>query len=484
MARSRAAGKCGIMIGMPTAEAQALAGRLKGSAFEADDPIADRESLDRLASWCQRFSPLVNLESSERPESLYLDITGCAHLWGGEEGLATGLLEELSHYHLIARISIADTFGAAWGVAHYSSSKSTPRQQWIDQLTSDFFVVSSEETYSTLKWLPIEALRLPIVMIQTLHELGIYRIEQIEELSRECVIARFSPELLLRLDQAMGRAREILVPKDPPLEGEASWIFEYSVTHTAAVLDITNRLLRSLVGELRLGWGITLLDVLIRHELSDGALPVRQIPIGLCRPSARPDHILGLVQLALERTRLDGPVAEVRIQIKGSAPLEIFQGELFTSDRDQPDVREVASLIDRLTVRLGRQQVLIPRMVADAQPERCCIVEPASDRPSRSRKSAVPTSNYSPRRPLRLLTPPEPIDVHVLHPGSKPAFLRHQSHEEQISYSWGPERIETGWWRGRPIGRDYYQVELAMGHRLWIFRDLTSDRWFLHGAFE
>lgn len=477
-ARSAFAGELGIVPGMPLAEAQSLAGREYLSFFEADDPVADRQSLERLAHWCQRLSPIVSIEGGARPESLFIDVTGSSHLWGGEEGLAHQALEDLSHFHLTARLGISDTIGSAWGVAHYAFSPVTGRCQWIDQIRSESIIVPPGQITPMLGSLSVESLRLPEVTAATLHELGIHQVSDVEAVSRERWMSRFGPELLLRLDQAMGRASEVLIPEEPPPELEASWVLEFPITHTDAVLKVVERLLRPLIPQVRRGWGITRLEIFFHHESS--ARGVERLPVGLCRPSIQPDHLLGLVRLALERTRLAGAVVEIRVRITGTALMEIFQGELFQLERNDSD--EIDGLIDRLSMRLGRRQVVFPRFITDAQPERCSREEPASD--AHRRHSSFPLLHRHPYRPTRLFLKPRPIEVHAIHPGDKPVFFREREHQETINLYWGPERIETGWWRGRPIGRDYYRIELAGGQRLWIFRDLRTGNWFLHGAFE
>lgn len=478
MARSPFAGELGIVPGMPLAEAQSLAGREYLSSFEADDPVADRQSLERLANWCQRFSPIVGIEAGPRPESLFIDIAGSSHLWGGEEGLAHQALEELSHFHLTARAGISDTIGSAWGIAHYAFAPRARRCQWIDQIRSESIIVPRGQIASMLGPLSVEALRLPETVVETLHELGIHQIDDVEAVSRERWMSRFGPELLLRLDQMMGRANEVLAPEEPPPELEASWGLEFPVIQTDAVVKMVGRLLESLIPQVRLGWGITRLDIFFPHSSIPSG--VKMLQVGLCRPSIRIDHLLGLVRLALERTKLERPVTEIRIRISGISLMQIFQGELFQSERDDSD--EIDGLIDRLSMRLGRRQVVFPRLIADAQPERCCCEEPASE--ARRHRSSIHSSRHHPYRPTRLFLKPRPIEVHAVQPGDKPAFFREREHQETINLYWGPERIETGWWRGRPIGRDYYRIELASGERLWIFRDLMTGNWFLHGAFE
>ena len=149
--------------------------------------------------------------------------------------------------------------------------------------------------------------------------------------------------------------------------------------------------------------------------------------------------------------------------------------------------RQLAALVDRLSNRLGSHAVTRPWLLADAQPEFACQYQPLAALPAgrRSRAKRSPSEPQVPGdRPLYLEPRPRPLEVVSVAPEGPPAQFRLAGRDERIVRSWGPERIETSWWRTRLVRRDYYQVETATGHRYWLFRQLTSGRWFLHGAFS
>jgi protein ImuB len=85
---------------------------------------------------------------------------------------------------------------------------------------------------------------------------------------------------------------------------------------------------------------------------------------------------------------------------------------------------------------------------------------------------------------LRFLPQPVALATISVMPDGPPFCFRLRGREHRIARCWGPERIETGWWRGRPIARDYYRVETTTGQRFWLFRSLEEGRWFLQGNFE
>ncbi len=446
---------------MSLAEADAMLGPGYSSCFQQNDPFADRASLENLARWCQRYTPWVSLETGESPESLLLNITGCAHLWGGEESLAETVQRDLAEYGLRARIAIADHVGSAWALAHFADDPCC--------------VVAAGVASRAVMPLPITALRIPWRIVDLLGQLGIERIEQLDQIDRDSLIARLGEEVITRLDQAMGRQLERLHPLEPAAEIQAEWNLEYPLSHSSAVLEIADQLLQSAIDQLSVGWGVVQFEITLRHEERESS----RLPIGLSRPSVEVAHLLGLLKLALDRTKLLAPVTGLLLHVTRTAPLEWVQPTLFeteaTTDRGEWD-----GLIDRLSSRLGRDRVVTSFFVPDAQPERACEYQPALGTKRRHRDEAVSTM----RRPIRLFELPRRIQVHVAHPSGMPTAYQAEHGVQSIAHAWGPERIETGWWRGQPIGRDYFQIELADGARLWMFRDLATRQWFLHGAFD
>jgi protein ImuB len=164
--------------------------------------------------------------------------------------------------------------------------------------------------------------------------------------------------------------------------------------------------------------------------------------------------------------------------------LECRQQELFPDDSMRWHPRHLAGLVERLSSRLGPLAVTRARLRPEAQPELACRYD-AVVQTKRARKSPTAAAGSDlPPRPLRLLTKPLRLTVMSIVPDGPPVQLQMSGQRQQIAHCWGPERIETGWWRGRAVGRDYYRVETAAGHRLWLFRRLRDDRWFLHGTFD
>ncbi len=357
-----------------------------------------------------------------------------------------------------------------------------------------------------LSSLPVEALRLPGPTVDLLHQLGLYQIGQLERLPREDLTSRFGPELLQRLDQAAGRLPETVPAIVPPPEFEVRRRLEYPSTRR----EVLGSLLDSAVGQLsqmllRLDRGALRLDCRLDCQQTKGAA----LSVGLFQPTASPRHLLELIQMPLERLSLPAAVTGVCLRAPLTAPLPQRQQELFVDACQLASHgRLLAGLIDRLSSRLGEKAVVRPRLVADAQPELAWRYDSLvggrgprrvgrkGDSPifvaghhaergrHKNRDSPPGPAAELPPRPLRLLRRPIPLAVVSLAPDGPPLRFTWQAREHRVADARGPERIETGWWRGRPIGRDYYRVATTAGACFWLFRRLRDEKWFLHGAFE
>jgi nucleotidyltransferase/DNA polymerase involved in DNA repair len=231
------------------------------------DPLADREALEELTAWCQRFSPIVGIEDSPSPESLLLDVTGLEHLFGGEAALAEKMVRDFADRGLVVRVAIADTLGAAWAVARFCNCKLKNAkckfaicnlQFAISNLQSSIcsssFLVPPGQVSTALAPLPIEALRLPAQVVELLHSLGVYRIGQLEPLPRAELAARFGASIALRWDQATGQAAEPIPASPPPAELQARESLEYPTTRRDAVELILQQLIGQVAQKL-LGCG-------------------------------------------------------------------------------------------------------------------------------------------------------------------------------------------------------------------------------------
>jgi protein ImuB len=536
--------ECGIRPGMPLAEAVGVpfrsepqgrrqplgcSDRLKPGlqlplCILPHDPLADRATLAELAVWCERFSPAVAIEAAERPDGLALDVTGLGPLFGGEAALAERVVREFHERGLAARVAIADTLGGAWAAA----------REWQVVTAS---IIAPDATLAALGPLPVAALRLPEETVALLAAVGIRSIEQLAALPRAALSARFSPQLLAQLDRATGVVPELLVPHRAAPQVTAEWSFETPVDSSEAIQHVLEELIRRVSRALAVR-DEGALGLVCRIACADRERIA--LAVGLFRPSASPKHLWELLKLRLETIRLTAPVTALAVEVTSAAGLSHEQQELFAADRSRDAPRHLAALVERLSSRLGREAVVRPVLMPDAQPEYASVDLPwtggspsgkwqvASDKRSRDAKplAAKPRSLLSRRRstaqesrptgvrPVWIADSPLPIPVISVVPAGPPAQFHWDGIDYRIARSWGPERIETGWWRtgggwglgtrdsgdrtlarsspqspvpspspSTGIRRDYYRVETTSGRRFWLFRSLADARWFFHGEF-
>ncbi len=524
----------GLATGMTLTDARALVPGLK---TRRAGPAADHKALLRLARWCGRYTPWVSCggvscggvscgEAGNGEDStITLDISGCGHLFGGEENLLRDLSMRLSAFGITHRLGCAGTLGAAWAIARFGACH--------DLAKNTFDVVTSGEALEKIKELPVAALRLEEDTVALLGRLGLKTIGSLHGLPRLALMRRFPSRgsgralgeaVLLRLDQALGKRDEPLSPLTPAPAFRTRMAFAEPLMERTGLAHALNSLLADLTAVLaRAGKGARRLSL-----AAYGAdASVSRIAIGTGAPSRDPDHLMFLFRERLERIglqygidllilnaeRVDTLTATQQSMVGGGgAPGGVGDhGDTgaFAGQNTTPLVAPlVAPLIDRLANRLGPANVGRSRPRESHLPERAerriSALTGLSEPPAVSPESppTVPPANMSDRaRPFRLFGRPEPLEVIAEVPEGPPLSFRWRRMNIRVVRAEGPERIAPEWWldnnscsAGGCCGdavRDYYQIEDAEGRRFWVYRDgLYRDagrngppRWYIHGLF-
>jgi protein ImuB len=471
-----AAERLGLTSGLALAQARAMHPGIEAVAEDAD---ADAALLEAIADWCLRYTPLVAIDA---PDGLLLDISGCAHLYGGEDALVADLAGRLETADFAYSLAIAGTIGAAHAAAHHGR----PGR-----------FMSGEER-ALLEPLPLAALRLDGGTVAALARVGLKCIGDIFDLPRSPLTARFHSDLLRQLDRALGHEHEPLNPRLPVAPYVAEQRFAEPIAREDDVLTSVARLAQRLQLALeRRGDGARRLELTLFR--TDGAL--RRIAAGTSRPLRDPAAIRALFseRLAALADAFDPgfgfDMARLSVEVAEPCPPEQI------GIGNAEDQAELDRLADRLSARLGAQRVRRPVVQDSHIPEIAGTCIPAqmtgTDNGWADFRHHRSNADLAPR-PLRLLTRPEPIEAVAEVPDGPPLRFRWRRALHEIVAAEGPERIEGAWWSehgGHSFGnlaRDYFRVEDSHGLRFWLFRaglyrDLVqgaaAPAWFLHGTY-
>ena len=443
--------------GMAIAQAQAMH---PGLRVVRETPEQDHAALERLAAWCLRYTPLTR---AVPPDGVWLDLTGCAHLHGGEAALLSDLAARLSRAGLHNRIAVADTPGAAQALGRHGAQPLT---------------MVAPGDHRALLSLPVAALRIGDEAAALLHRLGLRRIGDLAALPRAPLARRLGTSVTLRLDQALGCVDEPITPQAPPAEIAPRICFIEPLL-TADALANAIRMLAAALCPLLETRGLGARRLALCFERVDNSRQVQLVSLAQASRDRR--HIARLFEERLEQV---DPGDGIEAMALSAAVAETLPSGQQTNGAD------LAPLVDRLANRLGPRRLWRPAPMQSDVPERA--VRPVAPIQTERADDALAWPPSLPR-PIRLFDPPVPVRTLTALPDQPPSFFIWRRHRHQVRRADGPERIAGEWWR-RPgellAVRDYFRLEDETGRRFWLFRRgdgedaQTGDlSWFLHGLF-
>jgi protein ImuB len=450
--------------GMGIADARAMYPALE--VVEADH-AAEERLLDGLADWCDRYTPLVALDGRD---GLNLDITGCAHLFGGERAMLDDLLKRLDQQGFSASAAIASTAGTAWAAARFARG----------------VIVEAGGEAAFLRALPLSALRLDATVCGGLESVGLRTVGAILEAPRAPLARRFGRLPLTRLDQALGHAEEALSPRLPVAALSVERALAEPVQRTEDIEELVFMLATTARASLEARCeGAKLIELALFRV--DGA--VSRVCVGTSRPMRDPRLIQRLFRERLAVTMIDAGFGFdlVRLNMRESVRFDARQSDLTAGVA--ADDEDLAIFADRVCARLGRAAISRPVLRESHLPERSVTLAPFADPQA---GSPAPSFRLDEReRPIRLLRRPEPVEASAEVPDGPPFSFRWRRTLYRIARAEGPERIAPEWWQAshETRTRDYFRVEDTDGRRFWLCREGLYDgssvmpRWFLHGLF-
>jgi protein ImuB len=451
----------GLSPGMPLTQARAM---VPGLEVREANPDADLALLRRIATFAaRRVTPLVSLAGSD---GLWLDLTGAAHLHGGERQLCVDLLRYCSKLGLGARIAVAGNGAAAHALARHGPER--------------LLICPQGGELAALEPLPLSALRLEQSVIDSMRRLGLERISDLVAMPRAPLARRFGQETLLKLDRALGRAAEPfdpVVPRDAP---QAALRFAEPIGGAESIANAIAALLDQLIENLREA-GLGARALLLMCDRVDRQ--VQRIEAGAARATRDKAHWLRLLGRHIESIDPGFGIDAMRLVAVGTEELGATP---FASDLAAPEATpDLSQLVDLIASRIGPQHLY-----------RLSAVE--SDVPERSVRKLAPLDTPEPwpdawPRPPRLLPRPEPIaNVLAELPDAPPKRFSWRGTTYRLVRGDGPERIHGEWWKRsgeRDAIRDYFLVEDEGGARFWLFRKgdgldpRTGDRsWWIQGG--
>jgi protein ImuB len=465
-ALDHAAVQSGLTIGMGLADARARLPVL--DAVQMDRP-ADQARLHDFAAMMELFTPLVALDGRD---GLILDITGCAHLFGGEGGLHEKVRQRLARLGFTSRATVAGTPEAAHALARFAKV--------------DIVAPGGEE--AAVRSLPVTALEADGETTVALVRAGLKMLGELADRPLQMLTARFGEALTARFIRILGREDIRITPLRAPPDCIAEQHFPEPLLETDTLDQVLAKLAEDVCAVLeRRGMGGRQFEASLFR--TDGA--VRRLIVETSAPCRDERAVRRLFKMRMET--LADPVDvgfgfdAVRLAV---SVVEIVAERQSSLDGRAVEDGALGDLIDRLIVRFGRERVL--RFVGEDShdPVRAGGTAQVARSSAPSLRPNVEPGE-PPSRPLQLFSAPQPIEALAEVPDGPPLRFRWRRVLHEIASAEGPERIAPEWWlegNEAPQTRDYYRIEDAEGRRFWVFRQglygqAGRPRWFIHGLF-
>jgi protein ImuB len=471
-----AAAHFGLAVGLPLANARAICPHVQ--VYDADE-AADTAALNAIACWCDRFTPLVALDP---PHGLFLDITGCAHLFGGEAAMM----------NLMCGLLTAQGFDVSGAIAATAVCARTLTRHVHGRIVRD------GEEAAAVTPLPVSALGADMTVVTGLRRAGLKTIGEVAMRERREITARFGAAFTALLEQALGERDAPISPRKPLPD----YIVEKRFAEPVATEAVISATLSGLAGMLvtamaKQGKGARRLEA--RFFRTDGAVRTLMVDTGQAVTRGEVIDLLFRERLEALSDPLDPGFGFDLIRLAASRT-EIVVQQQRDLDANVHDNDELAALIDRIAARIGGKRVIVHLPQDTHIPERAVWAAPAQHHLVVAAQAMWPARvvGEPPLRPLRLFERPEQIKVIAEVPDGPPARFVWRRATHAVVRTEGPERVAMEWWRAgnATLTRDYFRVEDEEGLRFWLYRDGLYDReieqqegkpvqpnWFMHGLF-
>ncbi len=500
----------GLHLGQSLRDAMAMC---PGLVYRPAHLAHEAAFLAGLRRWAGKFSPWV---AAEPPDSLVLDITGCAHLFGGEAALIALLAEDCAALGLTVRAGIAGTRGAAWALARFGGqmagahrsgdaiaqearatrARASKRRAWevmatrvrAHQNIQTSAIAPAGDLAAVLGPLPLAALRFDGATVEGLQRLGLRHVRDVIALPRAPFARRFGAGALRRLDQALGLEPEPITPARAAHHFATRLSFPDPIGLRSDIEAGLDRLLARLCGSLQVA-GHGARHLRLQAFRADGGLST--VEVGLARPADDPARIRPLLLLKLDMIDAGFGIDCLRLHAYATEPLPAVQhaGHLDAGARVQSRAQadcDLDDLIGKLGAKLGPEAVQRLAPAHSHIPAQAAQVLAAAWAGYGATGAAPEWPRPAGPRPL-LIFPPEIVGAPQDDP-TPPATFKWRGRLWATRVAIGPERIAPEWWLDNPEWRsgprDYWRVEVEGGERLWLFYAIGRDMpagWFCEG---
>ena len=446
---NQAARDAGIREGQAVAAAKALALELRSVPR---DVAIERETLERLATWAGQFTPMSCVDG----QGVALEVGACLRLFDGHAKLTGAIKRGVRELGFHAAVGIAPTPLAARLFARAEAHGLQVRSCLVPG-----------ELRERVADLPLFLLDWPAKTLASLADLGVLRLRDMLELPAEGIARRFGPEIVVSLDRLLGRAADPREPYAPPPRFRSRLELPAEAEGVEALLFPLRRLLFEFEGAMRArGAGVQRLTLVLEH----GRKARTRVPLDFSSPEREADFILAIAREKLGRLSLPAPT--LALDLRADALLAYVPRESTFLPGAKELALDRARLLERLAARLGSDRVFGIAIADDHRPERDWKPHRGqSGVRAGSERGQTPVSGLRPawllNRPQRLIT-----------------LEGEPSYQGELILLAGPERIESGWWDGEEVSRDYYMAANPRGERFWIYHEHRgAQAWYMHGVF-
>ena len=432
----------GVRSGMTLSSALVLAPELK---IRGRDKQREQKALQGLAAWAYQFSSRIAFD----PLLLLLEVGGSLRLFGG----LPALLEKV------------EQAAPDLGYRMIHAAAPTPAAAALLARCGGGVVREKSALHEALRQVPLARMTANAAVLELIEHIGLSTIGDCLQLPRPELARRVGPELSLLLDRLLGDAADPRALWQPRACFKEHLLLLSEISHNTALVFPARRLIAALCGFLRgRGGAVQHLEWTLLHRDEQ----ITRFGQGLLQPSRDKEQIVNIFRERIERLKLPGPVLEITLTVKAWQLFRETTGALFVDERSTAD----PVFLERLRARIGEHAVQGLQPLPDYRPEQSWGYRDlsAAGETVFSREAATGHGN----RPLWLMEQPRLLVTR----DNRPVY---HGRLQLLAY---PRRIETGWWDGDDVARDYYLARNASGERLWVYRDRRSGRWYLHGFFD